>query len=222
MLRLAPGYALLADQRRRREAAKCTWLSSEVRQYWRPEERICASTLNEALRWSLERAHLPLYLRVEDRNSMAHGVEMRTPFLDHRLITLAFRLGPDWKLRGACTKVLLREAMRDRIPDVVRTRPDKFGFPVAVDNWFRGELYEPLKDMLASRTVRESGVWNVSQIQRDLDLHRSRDVSIGAQLFDVIQSCLWMQGFGARATDRLSGVQLGAYCGATIRERQAS
>jgi asparagine synthase (glutamine-hydrolysing) len=200
MLHSVPGYTRLADQRRRREVGRCAWLSNEVRQHWRPAERMRASTLNEALRWSLERANLPLYLRVEDRNSMAQGVEMRTPFLDHRLVSLAFRLGPDWKLRGACTKVLLRESMRDRVPEVVRTRPGKFGFPVAVDSWFRGELYEPLKDMLASRTVRESGLWNVSQVDQDLDRHRRGDVNIGVRLFDVIQSCLWIQGFGGRPT----------------------
>jgi asparagine synthase (glutamine-hydrolysing) len=200
MLHLLPGYTLLADQRRRREVAKSAWLSAEVRRHWRPAERIRARTLNEALRWSLEHANLPLYLRVEDRNSMAHGVEARMPFLDHRLVSLAFRLGPEWKLRGGCTKVLLRESMRDRVPEIVRTRPGKFGFPVAVDSWFRGDLYEPMKDMLASRTVRESGLWNVPAIDRDLDRHRRGDDNIGVPLFDVIQSCLWMQGFGGRST----------------------
>lgn len=189
-----PGYRPLSRRQRRRAVARDAWISADVKKFWQPAEGSPAGTLNESLRRSLEEAHLPLYLRVEDRNSMAHGVEVRLPFLDHRLVSLAFRLGSEWKIRGQYTKLILREAMRHRIPEAVRTRVEKFGFPVGVDTWFRGELYAPLKDLLASRAVRESGLWNVAQIERDLERHRNGEAAVGARLFDVVQSCLWMHG----------------------------
>ena len=164
--------------------------------------------LAAALRFSIERSHLPVYLRVEDRNSMAHGVEQRLPFLDHRLVALAFRLGADWKLRGEYTKVILREAMRGRIPESVRTRVQKFGFPTSVDGWFRGPLYSRLKDMLASRVVRQSGVWDLAAVEHALDQHRRGDINVGENLFDVVQVCLWLglsdsQRHARKAPDRL-------------------
>ena len=117
--------------------------------------------LSDALRWSLERGALASYLRAEDRNSMAHGIEVRLPFLDHRLVSLAFRLGSDWKMRGEYTKVLLRQAMHGRIPETVRTRVQKFGFPTALNRWFRADFYGHCRDLLGSRAVRESGLWNI-------------------------------------------------------------
>ena len=185
-----PAYRSMAEFRRRSELARDGWVSPEILGLWTPPRLNPCGTLADALRSSVEQAHLPLYLRTEDRNSMAHGVEVRLPFLDHRLVSLAFRLGNEWKMSGEYTKVLLREAMRQRIPDSVRTRVQKFGFPTAMASWFRDELRTPLQDLLASRAVREANLWNVARVQRDLKRHLSGDVDLSGQLFDVIQLTL--------------------------------
>jgi asparagine synthase (glutamine-hydrolysing) len=189
-----PFYEALANRQRRAALPGKSWVAPELRKFWRPVERSPARTLNEVLHWSLERAHLPLYLRTEDRNSMAHGVELRLPFLDYRLVSLAFSLGSEWKIRGEYTKVLLREAMTGRIPDVVRTRVQKFGFPTAAAQWFRGALYEPLRDLLASRVVRESGLWNLAEVDRDLERHRRGEANLSGRLFDIAQLSLLASG----------------------------
>jgi asparagine synthase (glutamine-hydrolysing) len=90
-------------------------------------------------------------------------------------------------MSGEYTKVLLREGMRQRIPDSVRTRVQKFGFPTAVASWFRDELRTPLGDLLASRAVREANLWNVPRLQRDLSRHVSGEVDLSGRLFDVVQ-----------------------------------
>ncbi|MEP7242475.1 MAG: asparagine synthase (glutamine-hydrolyzing) [Gammaproteobacteria bacterium] len=190
LLHWMPGYAPLARSRHRAAMLRDPWVSPEVQQHWVQADSCAWGSLSEALRWSLEKVHLPLYLRTEDRNSMAHGIELRLPFLDYRLVSLAFRLGSDWKIRGEYTKVLLREAMRNRIPENVRSRAQKFGFPTSVDQWFRGELFEPLKDLLGSRAVRESNLWNMAQVQRDLERHRRGEVNLSGRLFDVAQVSL--------------------------------
>jgi asparagine synthase (glutamine-hydrolysing) len=193
-LHALPGHASISKRRRRPAPERDSWVSAEVRRHWVPSGSGAARSLNEALRASLEQAHLPLYLRTEDRNSMAHGVELRLPFLDYRLVSLAFRLGSEWKIRGEYTKVLLREAMRGRIPDIVRTRVQKFGFPTAADQWFRGALRAPLRDLLASRAVRESGLWNLQQVDRDLERHERGEANLSGRLFDVAQLSLLVAG----------------------------
>lgn len=201
VLHRVPGYGQLAARRRAARVNEDSWVSQELKQHWRPRELAPVSSLSDALRWSLERESLPLYLRVEDRNSMAQSVEVRLPFMDYRLIALAFRLGSEWKLRGGYNKFVLRESMRGRIPEVVRARPRKFGFPTSVNAWFRDALYVPLRDYLASRAVRESGLWNVAEVTNALERHRRGEIQAGARLFDVAQVCLWAQGSRAWPAD---------------------
>ena len=114
--------------------------------------------LQAELTRSVEHFPLPLYLRIEDRNSMAHSVEVRLPFLDYRLVSLAFQLADDWKLDGPWNKRLLRSAMQGRIPELVRTRVDKMGFPIPIDNWFRGAWYQPMKELLNDPVLRDAKV----------------------------------------------------------------
>jgi asparagine synthase (glutamine-hydrolysing) len=193
-LRRIPGHAALAELRARARIRANPWVSQDVKQHWVKAPMAAHRDLNSSLRYSVEIDSLPLYLRVEDRNSMAHGVEVRLPFLDYRLVKLAFSLGARWKLDGRYTKVLLREAMRGRIPEIVRTQVRKLGFPTPVDDWFRGQLYAPLRDLLASRTVRESQLWQHATLERALERHRRGEANLGIRLFDVAQVCLWMEG----------------------------
>jgi asparagine synthase (glutamine-hydrolysing) len=70
---------------------------------------------------------------------MAHGLEVRVPFLDQELIDYAFRLPPSYKHRGLRLKRVLKAAVRDLLPSAVLERP-KRGFGVPVDQWFRQDL----------------------------------------------------------------------------------
>lgn len=209
-----PGYAALARMRGRHDVRADPWVSDEFKNCWSAPPNQSGSSRDAVLRRSVEASPLPLYLRVEDRNSMVHGVEVRLPFLDYRLVNLAFSLGSEWKLKGPYTKRLLREAMRGQIPEIVRTRVHKFGFPTSVESWLRGPLYEPLRDLLTSRLVRESDLWNNSAVTAALEQHRTGAANHGARLFDVAQLCLWMEssrnwpnGAAALTTDGRTSVQ---------------
>jgi asparagine synthase (glutamine-hydrolysing) len=171
-----------------------TWYAPELlRTLPREEDRPPNGSLKSVLRASVERHSLPLYLRIEDRNSMAHSVEARLPFLDYRLVSLGFQIPAQWKLRGPWNKYVLREAMRGRIPEIVRTRPDKMGFPTSVAQWFRGPFYDALQDALASEAARSRGIYNVPAIRADLERHRRGEVDFGAALFDVAQLERWLR-----------------------------
>jgi asparagine synthase (glutamine-hydrolysing) len=80
---------------------------------------------------------LPMLLHWEDRDSMAHGIEARVPFLDYRLVEFCLGLPEDYKLRDGWTKRVLREGMRGRLPENVRLRRDKLGFATAEEVWMR-------------------------------------------------------------------------------------
>lgn len=90
-------------------------------------------------RAQLTSLNLPMLLRYEDRNSMAHGVEARLPFLDYRLVEFCLGLPEEFKLSAGWTKRVLREGMRGRLPERVRLRRDKLAFATAEEVWMRGE-----------------------------------------------------------------------------------
>lgn len=87
-------------------------------------------------------SNLAMLLHWEDRNSMAHGIEARVPFLDHRLVEFSIAIGDHHKIVGADTKRVMREAMQGILPEKVRDRRDKLGFATPEDEWFRGPLRE--------------------------------------------------------------------------------
>ena len=111
--------------------------------------------LDDALASTLTETMLPGLLRYADRNSMAFGREVRLPYLDHRLVELAFTLPWDMKLGGGQTKRVLREAMHDFLPDSVRRRRDKVGYAPPQAAWLRGPLCEWADDLLASQRFSE-------------------------------------------------------------------
>jgi asparagine synthase (glutamine-hydrolysing) len=76
-----------------------------------------------------------------DRASMAHGLEVRPPLLDHELMELAARIPANYKVRGGETKWVLKQAFQSRLPDAVVNRP-KHGFELPIDDWLRGPLRE--------------------------------------------------------------------------------
>lgn len=183
-----PAYHSFSLNKHHREARTNPWYTPELSRHFRanaPEH--LNFSLDAIQKDSVEHHPLPLYLRIEDRNSMAHSVETRLPFLDYRLVSLVFNMTANWKLRGPWNKFVLREAMRHRIPESVRTRIDKMGFPVPTRKWFEQDLYEPMQDLLATQAVRERGIYNVRTIANDLQRHRTGKVDVAQQLFNVAQ-----------------------------------
>jgi asparagine synthase (glutamine-hydrolysing) len=201
-LRRVPPYRAVADGKRLASLRANPWFTPDVARAYPNTIGDEPESLEASLRGSVERSPLPLYLRVEDRNSMAHSVEARLPFLDYRLVSMAFQLGADWKLRGPWTKYLLREAMRGCIPESVRTRPDKMGFPAPAGRWFRTVLYEPMQDLLASAAARTRGLYNVEAIRRDLRRHREGVFDVSDALFTIAQLESWFT-LGGQGGERL-------------------
>lgn len=94
-------------------------------------------TPQEYRRAEILKIHLPRLLKWEDRNSMAHSIESRVPFLDVNLVEAVLSLPPEQNLKSGWNKRLLREAMAGRLPDAIRWRKDKKGFETPQDAWMR-------------------------------------------------------------------------------------
>jgi asparagine synthase (glutamine-hydrolysing) len=138
---------------------------------------------------------LPELLRYEDRNSMAHSVEARLPFLDYRLVELLFALPGESLIERGRTKVVLRRALRDLLPVEVAERRDKIGFATPEQNWFRGALGELAGDVFASRAFRERGFVDARAASRRLERHRRGEISAGMELWRALNVELWARTF---------------------------
>jgi asparagine synthase (glutamine-hydrolysing) len=103
------------------------------------------------------RTYLPGDLLVKmDIATMAHSLEARSPFLDQKLMTMAARLPVAEKVRGARTKIALKDAFRGILPDDLIDRP-KQGFSVPLGDWFRGPLRRPAREILLDRRTLGRG-----------------------------------------------------------------
>src|SRR5439155_13562300 len=97
---------------------------------------------------------LPALLQVENRMSMAHGLESRVPLLDHPLIEFLATVPADVKFAGGRMKHLLKLAYGHELPPAIAERRDKMGFPVPLKEWFSGELHDLVHDIFRGRNAR--------------------------------------------------------------------
>ena len=191
-------YRTRAHRRVRGKALDNHWFRPGLKEALAEGSTTPAIGLKPALADAIARQPLPLFLRIEDRNSMAHSIEARVPFLDHRLVEFAFAQPEQQLMDAALNKWILRRAMSGRIPEVVRTRPDKMGFPTPISTWARGPLYQQLRDAIGSAGDLARSVIDVKAVLDDLERHRSGAGDHGPGLFDVAQFCLWTEGLHSR------------------------
>lgn len=133
-------------------------------------------------------------LTKSDRASMANSLEVRAPFLDKEVARFAMALPSQFKLRGFTTKYLVKEAARGLIPNRVIDRPKK-GFGVPVASWFRHELKEFIGDHLRSAALKNSGIFNHTEIDRLLQEHWSGAHDHRKKLFPLLMFALWQETY---------------------------
>jgi len=127
-----------------------------------------------------------------DRMSMAHSLEVRPPFLDHRIVEFAATLPENLKIHGRRLKFVLRELMKDRLPRAVVSRP-KEGFDIPVHHWLRTVLRPLLQETLSERNVRESGIFSWPAIDAVVRAHLDRRANLGYHLWGLLVLFLWMR-----------------------------
>ena len=150
------------------------------------------SGLERHLRFDLQYYLADNILCKVDRMSMAHSLEVRPPFLDHRICEFALSLPTDFKIRGSRLKFILRALMNDKLPASILRRP-KTGFDIPAHAWFRGVLRPLLLDTLTERAVADSGLFRWKGVKAVIDGHLNRRGNWGYHLWGLMTLLLWMR-----------------------------
>lgn len=141
-------------------------------------------------------SNLQMLLHWEDRNSMAHSIEARVPFLDHPLVEFSLALGNDHKIVGGDTKRVLRRSMAGILPEVVRERRDKLGFATPEQAWFHGPLRPLIEEGIERTLARYPGLLNADGVRalaaEMLDGRRPVDF----KLWRIVNLGIWGERFG--------------------------
>jgi len=140
---------------------------------------------------------LPSLLRYEDRNSMAHSIETRLPFLDYRLVEFAFSLPDEAKLDGDTTKAILRRALADRLPASVLARTDKMGFETPADRWLRRRFAAEARRRLGHAGPLHDWV-SAPALAAELDAFLAGRRAIGLQVWRWLALESWARRFLVR------------------------
>jgi len=104
------------------------------------------STLKSVSLRDIEQLSYPPLLRYEDRNSMAFSIEARVPFMDYRLVEFLYSMPPEYLIRKGFTKAILRDSLKDILPQEIKKRKSKLGFETPESKWLQGPLKKYFKD----------------------------------------------------------------------------
>lgn len=128
-----------------------------------------------------------------DRMSMATSIELRVPFLDHRLVEFAARVPSRYKIHRGDTKFLLKQVLQDRLPTSVLQRK-KMGFPTPLEHMFRGDLFSYAYDLLLSPQAQR-GYFDRKEVERLLLAHRSGAECNHRELWQLVVLEEWHRQF---------------------------
>jgi asparagine synthase (glutamine-hydrolysing) len=213
-LRRAAAIALVADPVAASAVARSEWAESGRARSARGELRhVSASVLDKAmadrLRGSTSRgverallldAQLSLVddmLHYFDRTSMAHSLEVRVPFLDHRLVEFCARMPTNLKVSNGSTKRILRKLARGLVPDFVIERPKVGFFSGAVEHWFKRQVGGSVGEVLLDRDAHYTQFLSRNEVERLLGTGGSyRDSKL---LLSILMLELWLSTYLRRA-----------------------
>jgi asparagine synthase (glutamine-hydrolysing) len=162
---------------------------------WRLWPRVFDSWLTNILYWELTRTRLPALLRYEDRLSMAFSIESRVPFLDHRLVELAFALPDELKRHAGWSKYGLRRALDGFLPAEVVWRRDKKGFPTPVRDWLRDERGAAALALLRDPDRHTRAVFPQPAVDTFIQDHVTGRADRAWQLWRALSAELWLRAF---------------------------
>lgn len=196
---LWPGVVRLLGKFDNRAFSDASWLHKQHHAALRddPSERLGAraASVRAMSMAQISATNLPMLLHWEDRNSMAHSIEARVPFLDYRLVEIGIGLRDDDKVAGGETKAVVRRAMNGIVPQVVLNRRDKMGFVTAEPLWVRRDMAGRFRDELVAAVATLSNIISPRLIEQ------FDEVIAGTRPFDfrywrTIVTARWVKVFG--------------------------
>ncbi|HST03106.1 MAG TPA: asparagine synthase (glutamine-hydrolyzing) [Chloroflexia bacterium] len=139
--------------------------------------------------------YLPALLQVEDRTSMAFGLESRAPLLDYRLLELSASVPASIRMEGLQMKHVLRDAVKDLLPPSIYNRTDKKGMPTPIAPWFRGELAAWVESTLTSPQTLATGLFSPEYVRQALRTHQAGQKDASLELWKMLNVVTWWKVF---------------------------
>ncbi len=155
-------------------------------------------TLGKTLYVSSHETILPTLLRNYDRYSMANSVEIRMPFMDHRMVALGMSLPWTSRLHGGYSKSIIRDAMAPYMPKEITYRRTKIGFNTPIVEWMQGPLKEYFTDIADSSSFRECDLIDSENVKRQITeviTNKDATFAMGENAFRSLYPYLWEQNF---------------------------
>lgn len=152
-------------------------------------------TMEEALlnHFEYKLEHL---LKWEDRNSMWFSIEARVPFLDYRLVENSLATGSNWKIRNGVTKFILRESMKNILPEKIRTRQDKVGFGTPQEEWFKTKIWQDtISEILNSKSFASRKIVDVEKAKKQFKSYLSGENKFAKEIWKWIHLELWFREY---------------------------
>lgn len=128
-------------------------------------DSLIINNINDVLKTDMRMVLPGDMLTKADRMSMQHGLEVRTPFLDHYLVDFVFSLPSKWKLKGGVRKILLKESFKHELPEGILNRKKK-GFEVPMWAWLNGSLKDLMLAILSEEQLNKSGLFQINGVRR--------------------------------------------------------
>jgi asparagine synthase (glutamine-hydrolysing) len=150
--------------------------------------------LNRALFLDLETLLPDQVLAFVDRLSMVHSVEVRPPFLDHRLVEFACSLPGSFKIKAGRVKSILKNAVKDLLPEDLLERP-KEGFIMPINEWLIGRLKTFVLDTLSPPRLKRFGLLRPEAVSGMLNSHYSGKCQWGNQIWNLVMLQLWLERY---------------------------
>ena len=173
----------------------CHCLQAEaVDPFWKLGAR--EGSVVELSRTQMTGSNLQMLLHWEDRDSMAHSIESRVPFLDYRLVEFVLGLPDEFKIAGGVTKRVLRESMRGALPEEIRTRVDKLGFVTPEETWVRERMPDAFRNKIEQTLEVAAGCFNSEAVRLEFDHILSGNKRFSFWPWRVVNFGEWVQRFG--------------------------
>ena len=137
---------------------------------------------------------LPALLHVEDRMSMAHSVESRVPFVDHKIVEFAATMPSNIKFKDGTLKRILIQSMSDHLCPEILQRKDKMGFPVPLNPWIQGSLRSFVSDLFSTQAFKDRPYFNHGQVAKIFE----KESAYGRGIWGLISLEIWHRMFHDR------------------------
>lgn len=161
-------------------------------------------TLNHLLYWDLKFFLTDHNLNYTDKMSMAHGVEVRVPFLDKELLEFSTTLPVSLKLKGNTTKYILKKVMESYLPKEVIYRP-KAGFGAPVRDWITNDLDKTIDDYLSKEKLMERNIFNPDKVRELISDNKNGKIDASYTIWCLVAIESWFRqfvGFGDMILDK--------------------